>query len=203
VEGTVENWRKRYIQRLEEPSRERTMRLSQYLSVTLLAIAAAGASGQSVNTSAERTSKSCTAAEYRQFDFWIGVWEVFDPTGKKVGDSRIERINDGCAVLENWSGAGGVTGKSLNVYDSADKQWHQFWVDSSGSRLNLDGHFANGKMVLASTTPDPSKPGAKITQKISWSKIGDGSVQQVWETSNDAGKSWKTAFDGRYVRKPG
>lgn len=37
-------------------------------------------------------------AEYHQFDFWIGKWEVRDPTGKNVlGHSRIEAVSDGWA----------------------------------------------------------------------------------------------------------
>ena len=65
---------------------------------------------------------ACQSAEYRQFDFWLGEWEVFLPTGKKAGESRIESISAGCALLENWSGNGGFTGKSLNSYESSDKQ---------------------------------------------------------------------------------
>lgn len=142
---------------------------------------------------------SCTGSEYRQFDFWLGEWNVFTPDGKLAGTSRIGRITEGCAVLENWSGQGGITGKSLNVYDAADRQWHQCWVDSSGSKALLDGSFAAGKMILEATTADPKRPGIEITQRITWSKNADGSVRQLWDTSEDGGKSWTVAFDGKYV----
>jgi hypothetical protein len=142
---------------------------------------------------------NCTAEEYRQFDFWLGAWQVFSPDGKIAGTSRIERITDGCAVLENWAGKGGITGKSLNIYDSSDQQWHQFWVDSSGSKLLLDGKFANGKMILQADAADPKRPGITLTQRITWSKNPDGSVQQLWETSEDQGKTWAVAFNGKYV----
>ena len=53
--------------------------------------------------------------ESRQFDFWIGEWDVTTPDGKPAGSSRIERIANGAGLLENWSGypapAGG-NGKS-------------------------------------------------------------------------------------------
>jgi len=58
-------------------------------------------------------AKPCQAIEHRQFDFWVGQWDVFGPAGKKVGENKIELIADGCALLEQWSGNGGVTGKSL------------------------------------------------------------------------------------------
>ena len=137
---------------------------------------------------------ACQSAEYRQFDFWLGEWEVFLPTGKKAGDSRIEAISAGCALLENWSGNGGFSGKSLNSYDSSDKQWHQSWVDSSGSRLELAGSYADKRMVLASGS------GAAM-QRIAWSVNDDGSVRQLWESTADGGKTWTVQFDGKYVRR--
>ncbi len=140
-------------------------------------------------------------AEQRQFDFWIGHWDVFDPTGAKVGENLIEPFANGCALAEHWTGTSGVTGRSLNMYDPTDKQWHQAWMDSSGSRLLLDGGFKDGKMVLGSDGPDPAKPGATLRQQITWSVNADGSVRQLWQTSGDGGKSWSTAFDGKYVRR--
>jgi hypothetical protein len=154
------------------------------------------------NAAVEPAAKSCVALEYRQFDFWVGEWTVFDPSGKKVGDSRVERINDGCALLENWQGGGGITGKSLNVYDAEDKYWHQFWVDSSASRLQLKGALVGKKMVLTAVVPDSKKTGSTLHQRITWSQNADGSVRQHWETSNRGGKTWSTVFDGKYVRKP-
>src|SRR3982751_4856124 len=50
----------------------------------------------------------------RQFDFWLGDWDVRDATGKLVGRNRITRVQGGCALEEQWSGNGGVTGSSLN-----------------------------------------------------------------------------------------
>ena len=138
---------------------------------------------------------ACQAAEHRQFDFWLGEWEVFLPNGNKAGDSRIEAIAAGCALLENWSGRGGFSGKSLNSYDRRDQRWHQSWVDSSGSRLELAGSFADRRMVLSSV------PAAGTVQRIAWSLNEDGSVRQLWESSADGGASWTVQFDGRYVRR--
>ena len=68
---------------------------------------------------------ACTAAEYRQFDFWQGDWDVRDASGKNVGRNRIVAVQGGCALQENWTGAGGVSGTSLNLYDNDRKRWHQ------------------------------------------------------------------------------
>ena len=138
---------------------------------------------------------ACQTAEYRQFDFWLGEWEVFLPNGKKAGDSRIESIAAGCALLENWSGNGGFSGKSVNMYDRSDQRWHQSWVDSSGSRLDLAGALADKRMVLSSAAK------AGPVQRIAWSVNDDGSVRQLWESSSDEGKTWTVQFDGKYVRR--
>ncbi len=145
---------------------------------------------------------ACTDPVHRQFDFWLGRWEVFAPNGTKAGDNVIASIADGCALAESWSGRGGVTGRSLNIFDKADRKWHQTWVDSSGSLLQLSGALAGNAMVLGATGPDPDTPGSTLTQRITWTPNADGSVRQHWEVSADGGKTWKTAFDGRYVRVP-
>src|ERR1044072_8565392 len=87
----------------------------------------------------------CPAGVRRQFDFWVGDWSV-TVNGQHAGDNRIEKILEGCALLENWSGKGGMSGKSVNFYDPARQQWHQTWVDDRGGSLGLDGKFADGKM---------------------------------------------------------
>lgn len=135
----------------------------------------------------------CSAPEHHQFDFWIGHWEVFLPNGNKAGENRIEAIEGGCALLEQWTGARGPTGKSLNIYDALRRVWHQTWVDSTGGLLVLEGQWLEGRMVLSSS--------AQPVQRITWSPQSDGSVRQVWESSKDGGKTWSTAFDGKYVRK--
>jgi hypothetical protein len=155
-----------------------------------------------VATSQSPPSKpACHDATYRQFDFWIGEWDVFLPDGSKAGENRIERIAAGCALQETWQGNKGFSGTSLNNFDSTDKKWHQLWVDSSGGRLDLAGGLEGSMMVLASTQPHPEKPTVKVTQKITWTPNADGTVRQHWQSSEDDGKTWTTVFDGKYVRK--
>lgn len=152
---------------------------------------------------AQPAAQACSGAEHRQFDFWIGRWEVFNPEGKKAGDNLVEAIDGGCALIERWQGMGGFTGTSLNNWDRATGQWRQHWVDNQGGQLRLAGGFEGGKMVLASTEPEPhsSRPSATVRQRISWMPLPDGAVRQHWERSEDGGTRWTTVFDGRYVKK--
>ncbi len=137
--------------------------------------------------------------ESRQFDFWLGEWNVTNPAGKAAGQSRIEAIAGQAALLENWTGAGGgFTGKSLNAYNAPKKQWQQFWVDNTGGVLELSGGLVDGRMVL---TGEHDVRGGHRTERITWTPNPDGSVRQHWEQSTDGGKTWVTAFDGLYRKK--
>ena len=136
--------------------------------------------------------------EARQFDFWVGEWEVTNPAGKTAGHSKIESIAGGAGLLENWTGGGGYAGKSLNAYNAAKKQWQQYWVGSDGGVLELTGGLVEGRMVLAAEHEVKGKP---LTERITWTPNPDGSVRQHWEQSADAGKTWTTAFDGLYRKK--
>ena len=149
---------------------------------------------------APKPPPGCTAPEHRQFDFWLGDWIVHGPAGKVAGENRITSLHKGCVLFENWSGAGGFTGSSLNVYDAEQKKWHQTWVDVTGGLLLLDGEWSDGKMVLAGKSA-PDAKGVVALQRITWTPLTDGRVRQHWETSADAGKTWSTAFDGYYTKR--
>lgn len=155
----------------------------------------------------EPNQTPCGTPEHRQFDFWLGTWEVRNAEGEVVGSNRVVELLGGCVIQENWEGAGGVVGTSYNTYSAARKQWHQTWVDSQGSLLLLNGGLEDGAMVLSGTTParDGSSAGEStkmVHHRITWSMIdGDPDrVRQHWQVSTDDGKSWQTVFDGLYVR---
>jgi hypothetical protein len=140
------------------------------------------------------TEKACSQPEYRQFDFWLGAWNVTEH-GKVAGTNHIESILGGCALHESWRGAGGNVGNSLNYYDAARRLWHQTWIDQSGNALELEGRFENGAMRLEGQRPGA---GQAVLHRIIWTPLTDGKVRQLWETSADGGKMWTQAFDGLY-----
>ncbi|HEY2797287.1 MAG TPA: hypothetical protein VGK26_05305 [Thermoanaerobaculia bacterium] len=144
----------------------------------------------------------CASPEHHQFDFWQGDWEVRE-AGKVAGTNRISRVLGGCALREEWAGADGGKGTSLNVYDSALRRWHQTWVDDKGLVLLLEGEWRGGRMVLEGERPTLAAEGASRTtrERISWTPQNGGRVRQLWESSSDAGKTWQVVFDGIYAPK--
>jgi len=145
----------------------------------------------------------CSAGSFRQFDFWVGEWDVFLPDGSPAGENRIQAVAGGCALFESWRGSKGGSGNSLNYFAVDDGRWHQIWIDSRAGRLDLTGGIEGGSMVLSATSPNRKKPKVTVTQRITWTPNADGSVRQHWQTSEDGGTTWETVFDGRYVRKKG
>lgn len=171
-----------------------------YLSVCLASgvLAATGAPAQTVPAPAP-AAQACTTPEQRQFDFWVGEWDVTKPDGAVAGRSRIERILGDCVVFEHWTGASGFAGKSFNLYNAGSGRWEQYWVDQSGARLHLQGGLQGERMVLSGVQDKPNpQTGLPQHERISWTPNADGSVRQLWETSNDDGKTWSTSFDGLY-----
>jgi hypothetical protein len=120
-----------------------------------------------------------------------------DPAYRLAGNNRIEKEYGGCVLHERYATPGRYTGESLNSYDPAKKVWHQTWVDNSGTLLLLDGKFNGKSMVLEGSTMASS--GQETKHRISWTPNADGSVRQLWE-STDAKGAWTVAFDGLYKR---
>lgn len=151
----------------------------------------------SITATASATAAPCDAQQFRQFDFWIGEWQVMKPDGTLAGTNSIRREYGGCVLHERYQTPKGYTGESLNTYDAGRQRWHQTWVDSAGTLLLLDGGLQGSDMVLEGTTTDDK--GVVTRHRITWTPNPDGTVRQHWQTT-DAGGAWATAFDGLYRR---
>ncbi len=136
--------------------------------------------------------------EYRQFDFWIGEWDVVTTRGHDAaGTSSIQLILDKCVIFENWTG--GVTGKSLNHYEAATKKWIQDWVDSTSSGVHFEGGLENGVMSLYADTLNAD--GTHALRHLQFFKLDDDHVRQFSQQSADGGKTWSVEYDLTYNRK--
>ncbi len=142
---------------------------------------------------------ACESPRYRDFDFWLGEWQVHTPEGKLAGSNRISREYSGCVLHERYDTGRGYSGESLNTYDAPRKTWHQTWVDSAGTLLLLEGGLRGKSMVLEGQTVGAD--GKTTRHRITWTPAADGSVRQLWESSA-GGAAWKVVFDGRYTKKP-
>ena len=147
---------------------------------------------------------SCASAGFGRLDFWVGTWEVF--AGEtKVGDNRVEKILDGCAVMEHWVDARGSEGKSLFFYTPATDTWKQVWVTESAmstggvKEKTLVLELEDGGIRFQGEIPLPD--GRSYLDRTTLTPLPDGTVRQVIEVSRD-GAEWRTTFDAIYRPVP-
>jgi len=167
------------------------------LTLAMLACALGSARTLGQDQTQPAAPPPCSSTEARQFDFWIGEWDVH-AGGQLRGKSSIQSILGGCTIYEQYDGVNGYSGKSLNVYDTTAGRWRQFWIDNQGLLLQLEGRYEGGRMILSGPG---LMQGEEVLNRITWQHNPDDSVRQHWETSKDGGKSWQSAFDGRYTRR--
>lgn len=149
---------------------------------------------------ADRVKRPCIySAEARQFDFWVGEWDVFNLAGQKAGTSVIQSFANGCGVMENWTSTIGSDGKSINYYDSTTGKWYQSWIGSTGGALRYAGNYGDGAMRFLGETV--AADGKKTLHKLTFFNVDASTVRQFAESSVDDGKTWTVTYDFKYVRR--
>jgi hypothetical protein len=161
-------------------------------SIALLVLALLSAASQAA------APLPCSTPEHRQFDFWIGDWQVHKPDGSLAGINRITREYGGCVIHERYANGKGYSGESLNIYDASRKVWHQTWVDDGGLLLTLEGRWDGKNMILEGMSPGAD--GTMARQRISWTPDREGNLRQLWESADSKG-TWSVVFDGRYTKR--
>jgi hypothetical protein len=141
-----------------------------------------------------------TLAHAREFDFWIGDWEVY-AQGTRVGTNEIQRVSNGCALLENWTAiTGNQNGKSINFYNPAIGQWQQTWVGSGGGITEYrEGVLRDSTLTFLASATGPTGQPARL--RLSFTRLSPNRVRQHSEGSSDGGATWTTLYDFTYIRR--
>lgn len=141
----------------------------------------------------------CGSQEFRQFDFWLGDWEVFNPDGQIAGENQVIEKDDGCWLMENWTGTKGATGTSMNYFNPVDSTWNQVWLDNGGTRLFLKGRWNGEQMILEDE--GGARGDENLINRIIWTPNDDGTVSQVWKIVNTINEKEFLLFQGLYRKK--
>jgi hypothetical protein len=177
--------------------------LLRFRNLLLLGILLSAGAAQSQQNTGQ--SAPCTGPQQKQFDFWVGEWDLTWP-GKAQGEvahgsNSIKRTLDGCVVQENFSGGESMPlrGMSVSTFDAQAGKWKQTWVDNEGGYLDFVGEFTNGQMTLAreATRSD----GTKIQQRMVFKNITTQEFDWSWERSLDGSKTWQVVWPIHYKRK--
>lgn len=144
----------------------------------------------------------CSAdPKQREFDFWIGEWDVFqNGTTQLVGHSIVQKISGECALLENWTASrGGGNGKSINYVDGQTNNWEQDWIGSMGGpQRYLNGVYKDSAMRF---TYETTNNGQKVTGNFIFFNMGPDKVRQYQDASADGGKTFTVSYDFIYIRR--
>jgi Protein of unknown function (DUF1579) len=175
-------------------------RLPLFAFVVILPAAAAA---QPPSPSPVPAPTPCTAAEHRQLDFWMGEWDVRgvkQPQDALPSRSRIESIEGGCVISEQYTTPGGYSGRSLNAYHADRKQWEQFWVDNQGGIHHYVGQARDGNMHYEARGVQFAGMAAPGIVRMTFFRQGPDRVRQLGEQSMDGGATWSTMYDLTYTR---
>ncbi len=134
----------------------------------------------------------CAAPAYREFDFWLGEWDVFEEGGSiKEAQATVSRAQNGCGLREQYTGKDGSSGESLSMYDPSVAEWQQTWLSNHGQVVVIHGTLNGQAMILSGT--DHSGGGRRLVRGV-WKPESAG-VRETAERSSDDGKTWTPWFD--------
>ena len=134
----------------------------------------------------------------RQFDFWLGEWDLSWGDGATATNS-IYRDFDGHVIVESFDGRPSLElqGTSLTTYDPAAGTWKQTWVDNQGSHYEFAGAFRAGEMELRTETEVLGRP---ALLRMRWFNIREDALDWAWERSDDGGTRWTPLWEVAYSR---
>lgn len=148
----------------------------------------------------------------RQFDFWVGEWNVNNRFLQQDGSwkdggrarARITPVLDGAAILEEWSGHLGEKeqlGFSLRAYDAKSETWKLLlnWPSSGRASFGeLQGSFRHGRGEFFFDSQ--AQDGTQVLNRYSFSDGLPNSVRWDSATSRDGGQAWRTDWIMEFSR---
>jgi hypothetical protein len=158
-----------------------------------------------------RGAQTCTSAEARAFDFWLGNWNIEqrilqqDGTWLSLGaETTVSQALDGCALVEHWRGdvqffwqgmdtVKPMQGLSVRAHNPSTGKWYIHWMDTFNPQFGepYSGGFTEGRGEFFRNWSTPQ--GAR-TGRITFSDITRDSVHWELATSSDDGASWTTLW---------
>ncbi len=158
-------------------------------------------------TGAHPEAAPCDSPEARQFDFWLGDWQVHQRIRQSDGAwlslparTSVTREVEGCALLERWSGEVQFPwegmgrpepewGLSIRSYDAKEGVWRIFWMDTRHPEFGdpFVGRFRGDRGEFLRDA------GEKSRTRIVFTREADGSV--LWELAvANAANGWDTLW---------
>jgi len=148
-------------------------------------------------------SLDCSAAQAKQFDFWVGTWDVSwqGASGPLKGTNTVTK-QAGCVIVEHFDGPlGGVQGyigNSAAAWVPSLGKWTQLYIDTTGFTGTYVGGYEGSAFILYRATA-----GGAIanTGRLVWKDIT--ADQLIWtnDRSVDGGATWQIGLVITYTRR--
>ncbi len=141
------------------------------------------------------------APGFGDFDFWVGEWKVYSNNDERqfFGDNSITKHHGDCLLKEDWRGAGGSAGFSINYYNGVTDEWRQVWV-SNGYSIDYTGGLDDaGAMRLEGRIYNYAQE-SESPFRGTWTPKANGDVVQRFELFDGEAQEWTLWFEGLYVR---
>jgi hypothetical protein len=156
---------------------------------------------------------ACDGEHYREFDFWIGEWDLTNLRLQEDGSwtdagnatNRVFPVAGGCGIVELWDGYLGdnhIRGFSVRTYNSETEKWHLLlnWPQKNAAGFGtLEGVFQHGRGDFY--TSFTSQDGQAGLTRYSFADISHNTFRWNDGTSLDGGQTWRTAWIMEFRRR--
>ncbi len=165
----------------------------------------------------ESPAATCPDVRAREFDFWVGDWDVLnrhrqpdsdDPRWYNTGasTSRVRPIVGGCGFLEQWVGDltfDQIRGMSVRTFDPALEQWQIviLWPSPNQPTFGtLEGSFGHGRGEFYTEGID--QHGRPVLTRFTFADIAPDRLRWDAAASGDSGITWRTNWIMEFSRHP-
>jgi len=139
---------------------------------------------------------------FDDWDFWVGEWNVYsnDEARKFQGTNSITKHYHNCLIKEDWKGAAGGGGFSVNYYNPNRGEWRQVWV-ANGYSIDYTGGLEDGGAMVLEGRIYNYRQNTANRFRGTWTPEDNGDVIQHFDVHDADSDTWSVWFEGRYVRK--
>jgi len=177
------------------------MRASRIIGILSLSCGLAGAP-----LLADQPAKPADAVQHpcraeHTFDFWVGDFDATPWNGPPTpvrGHLHNTLENEGCVIVERWTGANRSECKSMSFYDVNRRAWRMVWNGDDNRSNDFEGAYRDGAMRFEGWILDAH--GNRVLARNVLENVAPGTIRHVYSTSADGGKTWETKSDGRFAR---
>lgn len=166
---------------------------------TLLPLTVLTALSLTVPILAQVENSPCSTPAYRQFDFWVGQWDLTWKDGGRGANVITRELGD-CVIEENFTTLDSIAfvGRSLSTVSRESGQWRQTWVDNQGGYLEFIGGMVGDSMILSR---EAQRGDSVFLQRMVFFNITPDSLDWSWQRSDDQGATWRPLWDIHYTRR--